>query len=114
MDSEEIVEINSNGVVFTNAGETYKWEKCGFTSPQTFMIVTVNEEILSFTLDNGSLKIDFNYKMPAWIIYDRVKGKETFFGFWVSLKWSDNAISNPDALIVDRFVNINIDKIDFT
>jgi hypothetical protein len=86
MGDEEVIEITATGVDFYNGGEEFKWESCGFTADGTsFTVINKNDDVLTFTLTDGSLKVDFNYKMPAWIIYNREKGKETFYGFWISM-----------------------------
>lgn len=51
--------------------------------------------------------------MPAWIIYEREGGRESFFGLWVSKEWSDNAIDKPDALFTDKIIDIDGEGIDF-
>lgn len=60
---------------------------------------------------DGQLKVDFNYKMPSWIKYEREGGKEAFFGFWMSISWSEGATSDPNANGNEKFIDITADGI---
>jgi hypothetical protein len=70
--------------------------------------------MLTFSLDDKELEIEFNFKIPSTITYERNGGKESFYGFWMSTSWSDDALSTPDALGTDKFIDISVDGIVFT